>query len=345
MLQIENLTRRQRELLPVYRDRWLNIALSTEAADRDAAEHGVRETYKAAGLSPPKKMVWAGSPPEGAREARASASKYGETITWTLFEEIRREARNAFDQRASAKLRGHLFQQMGEVIWSRAWDRVRRRILDEAGEWPGLGSLFGQHDAHRLVTIDYARRELGIEECGIMSGPCRIAQGAGWWWPFRGRAIISERPAFIALDDRNRLHNADGPALEYSDGWKIYAWHGVRVGPDLIERPKAITLHDFYNERNTEVRRVMMERYGLKRFLEDTKAKVVHEDSRGTLFQVDIPFDEPLAMVKVKNSSPEPDGSFKDYYLRVPPGMKSASQAVAWTFGLDKEAYRPRAET
>lgn len=50
-------------------------------------------------------------------------------------------------------------------------------------------------------------------------------------------------------------------------------------------------------------------------------------------------------MVKVVNSTPEPDGSYKDYFLRVPPTITTAHEAVAWTFGKTAETYAPAIET
>jgi hypothetical protein len=50
-------------------------------------------------------------------------------------------------------------------------------------------------------------------------------------------------------------------------------------------------------------------------------------------------------MVEVRNSTPEPDGSVKHYWLRVPPHCKTASKAVAWTFGLSVKDYAPKRET
>ena len=32
------------------------------------------------------------------------------------------------------------------------------------------------------------------------------------------------------------------------------------------------------------------------------------------------------------NSTPEPDGTRRTYFLRVPPQMRTAREAVAWTF-------------
>lgn len=50
-------------------------------------------------------------------------------------------------------------------------------------------------------------------------------------------------------------------------------------------------------------------------------------------------------MVKVVNSTPEPDGSMKDYFLRVPPTVKTAREACAWTFGKSENDYAPMIET
>jgi hypothetical protein len=51
-------------------------------------------------------------------------------------------------------------------------------------------------------------------------------------------------------------------------------------------------------------------------------------------------------MLRVENSTPEPDGTYKFYFIRVPPDMRTAQQAVAWTFGMeDPKDYEPDFET
>ena len=45
-------------------------------------------------------------------------------------------------------------------------------------------------------------------------------------------------------------------------------------------------------------------------------------------------------MVEVLNSTPEPDGSRKTYFLRVPPDTQTARQGVAWTFGMRPDDYQ-----
>jgi hypothetical protein len=149
---------------------------------------------------------------------------------------------------------------------------------------------------------------------------------------------------FEGARNNRRLHNGKYAAIE-SDVENFYYWHGVEVPSFVVTRPDWITIRHIETETNAEVRRVMIERYGQERFLADAGAVEIHRDDFGTLFRKDLPNDEPIVMVKVVNSTAEPDGSFKDYFLRVPPQITTAREAVAWTFDLPKEGYRPLLQT
>lgn len=65
-----------------------------------------------------------------------------------------------------------------------------------------------------------------------------------------------------------------------------------------------------------------------------------HQVRAGGELWVDVN-DEPLVMIKVLNSTPDPDGHYQSYFLRVPPDMTQAHEAVVWTFGLTKDEYAP----
>ena len=43
-------------------------------------------------------------------------------------------------------------------------------------------------------------------------------------------------------------------------------------------------------------------------------------------------------LVEVLNATAEQDGTRKTYFLRVPPTVRTAREAVAWTFGMNAEA-------
>lgn len=157
--------------------------------------------------------------------------------------------------------------------------------------------------------------------------------------------LASERPVTLLLDERGRLHSHKGPAIAYSDGWGIYASHGVRLEPWVIDEPAKITPKLIDEEANAEVRRVMIERFGAPRYMREGGAILVHEDKRGKLWRKERAGDTSLDMIEVVDSTPQPNGEAKTYYLRVKPGSKTASAAVAWTFGLESRQYRPTYET
>jgi hypothetical protein len=127
----------------------------------------------------------------------------------------------------------------------------------------------------------------------------------------------------------------------------------VRVSRQVVETPETLTTEQILGETNAEVRRVMIDRFGAERLLEQADTRVldeVHEPPfpgllDAKLYRLDVPDDEAIVMVKCRNSSPEQDGSFKDYWLRVDPQCKTAHEALAWTWGMDVNEYRPLVET
>lgn len=202
-------------------------------------------------------------------------------------------------------------------------------------QWSGWAAYvsFFRHVAK--LQIDYSKWQHYESAC-IHGGPMIM---------HKEFCIVSDRPKTLLVDAQNRPHCDDGPFCQWRDGSALYAVHGVRVPSWIIESPHELTVGKIEAEQNAEVRRVMIERYGQAKFLQDAGATQVHADDFGTLYRKEIIGDEPLVMVKVVNSTPEPDGSFKDYFLRVPPNMERARQAVAWTFGKDELEYDPMVQT
>ena len=181
------------------------------------------------------------------------------------------------------------------------------------------------------------------------------------------------------VNGNKRLHNSDYAALE-SDVENLYFWHGVLVPAFVVVRPDWITLEHISGEDNAEVRRIMIERYGCERYLIDANVEPINQDECGILYRKEIPNDEPLAMVRVLNPTPEPEGTlteaearsafgdavidqnlstmvrigfmkqgsaprFKQYFLRVPPSITTAREAVAWTFDVPAKDWKPDLQT
>lgn len=164
--------------------------------------------------------------------------------------------------------------------------------------------------------------------------------------PFENVCLVCERPRSLNLDQGNRLHNETGPALEYSDGYAVFAVDGVIVPTWMIKQRDEIVAENITDEKNTELRRVLLKLFGEERYIREIGAQMIGEDSHGQLYRAEFPSGgEHLTMVRVENSTPEPDGSTKIYWLRVPPNTATAKEGVAWTFDMDAQVYEPTRET
>jgi hypothetical protein len=95
------------------------------------------------------------------------------------------------------------------------------------------------------------------------------------------------------------------------------------------------------NIRNAEIRSLALGQYGVDTFFKRTHSKLIHLDGKQELRRIDWKAGgEPLTVVKVIDSTTR-----KEYLLNVPPTMKTVKEAVAWTFGLTPEEYKPQKET
>ncbi|MBX9667352.1 MAG: hypothetical protein K2X93_07020 [Candidatus Obscuribacterales bacterium] len=250
-------------------------------------------------------------------------------------------------------------QLVNEDVWSYILARVQQQMSDEEfalltkmiydsqfasacssqGWYCGLG---GQ-DVENLELLSFAE-ELGMD-IPLAKGILALSRQSSWWWAFDKVCIVTYRPQMLLLDSDERLHNDFGPAIEFPDGWTVYARHGMPIPPRVTHFAHRKDLKEIESEQNAEIRRHLIEVYGVEKYLIDAEAIKIDEDSCGILYRKDFIGDEPLKMVKVLNSTPEPDGTSRWYYLRVPPNVETAREAVAWTFFMDADEYNPEQET
>jgi hypothetical protein len=164
-------------------------------------------------------------------------------------------------------------------------------------------------------------------------------------YPFEEIVVAVEPETVIGLDAEGRPHADDGPALAWADGTSIHAWHGRLVPPDVFDPARPVTRSRIDRETDPDRRWVLIERYGLGRYLLEAGATEVEHDDCGQLYRLAQGWREPILAVRVVNHTPEPDGSLRDFWLRVPPTMTTARQAVAWTFDQPVDEYDPVAQS
>ena len=195
---------------------------------------------------------------------------------------------------------------------------------------------YGNHDASWLGFYQFFRDECGIEECHQLDGLIELANHSCWLNMYEDLVVFQDRPDFIKMDDENRTHCEDGPAIRYPSGLSVYSWHGVQIPDEWITNKASVTAEIALTWPNIEQRRAACEIIGWNNVLSQLNAKVIDEDADpmvGTLIEVDIPDIGTERFLRVLC------GTGREFALPVPPEMQSALEAQAWTWGIEPENF------
>lgn len=375
------LTQEQQPQVDKLVDKWAARARSlydeeVETNDLQRVERAYQDLFRLLKFAPFKAMVRVGSPPV--------VSIGGAFAAWVVFkhdtEPLARKALNdnidslAPELTRSVEAGLSLDYLLGEVR------RVVETVLatpnlkfgpNEEKNRPGqLRDYIQQVRYHRLpgsmwTTVplikdleDLARGEESYEEYGMETGreadirQCLDAVSeSGWTFTTTEFCVNCPRPTRIVLDNRHRFSNTEGPALEYADGYKAYFIRDIQVPRRWIEDKSSLGLNDYLSESNQEKQAVLLELVGWDRLVDEIDHTIVDNDvdrygRDRSLLRCKVPgFDEDVAIVRVWNSTIEPDGTRKRYGLRVDPRMRTCHEAVASTFGVLPEEYKPLVET
>jgi len=309
-----DLTDEQSNQFPKYVDKWKDIAYNCDVIDKSQIEQQVADVYAIADLPPPKKIIFTGSPMAGMLVMNLMEKKSG-------FDPAHLEEFHDLD---------YLMGQVSDIS------------IQNFSNF-----CYGQFDASWLAIYDFFRNLLELECCEKLQGLLDLASNSGWFFPLDEVCIVTDKMRHVDLDDMGRLHSRERKAIQYTDEWGFAAVNGVVVDDYIIEHPEQISVNDIHNESNAEIKRLKLEQMTAERYIKESDAKVVHQDfsTHRTLLLAPVADDEDVCMVKVTNATAEPDGHYKDYYLRVPPTMTNANDAVAWTFKMNNNTYAPQIQT
>jgi hypothetical protein len=144
----------------------------------------------------------------------------------------------------------------------------------------------------------------------------------------------------IRVNENNRLHNAEGPAVAWLGigGGKYYYWHGIRVTEKVILTPEKLTQADLVAERDSEISRVIVDRLGWDRYMEIARVFLLDrwtDPGTGLLYELhdfkrrkNWRFPRLLRMQAPRLK----DGSRRFYVEPVHPELKNCRAARKWQF-------------
>jgi hypothetical protein len=213
---------------------------------------------------------------------------------------------------------------------------VRDSVLDSVGDSvrDSVGdSGYGQHDASWIAFYDFFRQVCLLEsQTEKLNGLTEITESAGWYLPHAHICWITERHRRVCRNNRGQLHSHDGMAIEYPDGWGMWAWNGVRVTEQIIMRPESLTPEQIAKESNAQVRQVMVERIGIERVCQMFQAQCIDRvtgDYPYELLLLDLGDGRKRPYLKMLN--PSMPGIF--HIEGVHPDCKTVQQSLNWRAG------------
>jgi hypothetical protein len=216
-----------------------------------------------------------------------------------------------------------------------------------------VGGYYWGSPSYVSFFTDVCGLELSADIASRATAYRATAESVCWWWPHKDFVVACERPHTIALDPQGRIHSLSGPAVGWR-GWGVYAVHGIRVPSWVIEDPARLTVEAIHAEDNAEVRRVMIELYGMSRYVRDAGFEVVDADMdpigqpRRLLRKGDV------LVVELTNSTEDADKTRRVYHVPCHPELRpllsgdqlgapqklTALNAVAASYGFRGEEYR-----
>lgn len=209
----------------------------------------------------------------------------------------------------------------------------------------------------RLYTIAWLRfgQEIGVKYAHPeWLDALEDADQCGWWIPCDDAVIFVERPSILTVDGQGRLHNTTGPAIQYRDGWGVWAIRGVRVPRYVVEEPHEITIAKLLSESNEEVRSVMLDRMDPDLLVADGGLEYIseHPDPCNEPYMLqlyripDTFFGTGRWGVLCTNATAERDGTRRKYLLSAPLDLDGDAKAtidaidvMAWINSTTRETY------
>ena len=205
-----------------------------------------------------------------------------------------------------------------------------KMYFEIVGKNTGFPTFVYSYHNSSLAIYDYLYEVVGVEDCADVLPLIDLAHCCGWFIPHEDFVIVSEKHREYHIDEEGRLHNDNGPAIAYENNFKLWFIHGKEVTEQIVMSPETLTIKQIDNETDTEVRAIMLDRYGWVNYIKNANCEVLDERLNrveGTYEALyTTPFDKSNRLVVTC-----PTGRI--FALSVPNSVKTCRDAKVWLDG------------
>ena len=358
MNKISKLTKEQEKQLIEYRQYCLNRGRATDEIDKDKIEKSLMNLYWEINFNKPYfwycDSIW---------QAQIIINLVKNNNLW----DIGNNLGNLWDNLGSNlwdNLKNNLWNNLGNNLknnlWNNLWNNLKNNLKNNL--WNNLGnnlgnnlenslketlfqyiytSFWGQQDYYWISYYKYAEKYLNIKytkrNSYLLSLWEDLAESSHWFWCYENICFISYKPIKLLVDDQNRLHCDNGPAIEYKDRYAQYYLHGVSVPKELAEIKKEdMNPNDLSKYKNVEIRMQFIKKLGVDKI----KERGIVIETKGVYNLIDmhsifegLTYAPYLFMINPSTGETHAEG--------VSPECKSVSQAINWRAGDINRVWEP----
>lgn len=340
--------REQQALINSYQQKWLQLALSPQSIDVQKAKKAVQSLYEELKLTPPEIMVV----PSPARACQILNYLNLDLDRGSIINKLERKLKcEKFFDKCEALLKfsrnyviptdGYIHQlRRSTAISEQIKNKVMRRfIVSLEDSLKGSNYIIPDFCISFAECLDFQINGLKINtrKARVSHSFLTVIQECGWIFPLRDVCIICDRPE-INLDNEYRLHAEGKPAVKYTDGFNIYANHGV-ILPERYGKLHPVQWRSQWilEERNAELRRILIQEIGYDRICQELCNITLDWWKEYSLLRLTVRFDDPDPPFLLKMTCPS---TGHIHALRVPPTIRSAREAIRWVNGgIDPEEF------
>ena len=312
--KIMELTKEQKDSMHLFAKKYIEKGLSTEPSNKKLAEHSITEIYKLIDRKKPK-FIWVGSP-------------FSANVVINVLKRLKFK---------NSAVRSAVYSAVDSAVSSAVSSAVDSAVRSADSKldfnsnyfggnlWSAWVSFYKFFEESKLVKYN----EFDSMRLNLFSD---IVDSCGWWYPFENICIVCDRPEIINIED-GQLHRENMPAVKFRDGWSIYAINGHLVPEKVIMTPELITLEEIEKEVNSETKRIMIDRYGIGKYLAEIGAKVIDIDSSNTFRSLIVTKDNRKFLEGTDGSTE------RVYFMPVPSYVQTCKEAHESICGVDEDIF------
>ncbi|WP_293349797.1 MULTISPECIES: leucine-rich repeat domain-containing protein [unclassified Microcoleus] len=205
---------------------WKATANSTGLVDRTRAAAAIEFAYTAIGKNCPKIIMFCSSPYFAmAQLKKMEFSTNKNDFFWLVYKQL-----ELADRPFSLITYGN--SDFSAIRWEWQIEQELQRDFSDYGNY-SMSSVTGNSLLDKICMADFCasviRITLNPDAQKALECLKWLFVECGWIFAFDDVCYACDRPLKLSLDSEDRLHAEGESAIEFTDGYKIYSYHGVTL--------------------------------------------------------------------------------------------------------------------